>query len=218
MTAQLAPRSHTVGDRENERAGKADAAADALWLATLQRLCGRAAHDVKGALNGVSLNIEVVRSRSEKPGATVAPYAHAAADQLEGVISMTEALLWLVRSASPGLDVGAVVAKIDALIGASARSDSRRFEVDRSVEAVGTTAADGNVVRLAVAHCVLAALDASADVRVASAISGEGDASLQIECRDGAALATDPELVDIAERAGIQVRAEQSAIFIRFPR
>jgi hypothetical protein len=218
MTAQLAPRSHTVGDRENESVGKAGATADALWLATLQRLCGLAAHDVKGALNGVSLNIEVVRSRSEKPGATVAPYAHAAADQLEGVISMTEALLWLVRSASPGIDIGGVVGKIDALIGASARADGRRFEVDRSVETIGTTAADGNAVRLAVARCVLAALDASADVRCASANSGEGEPSLHIECRDGAALATDPELAEAVEHTGIQVRAEQSAIFIRFPR
>jgi hypothetical protein len=217
MTAQLAPRSRTAGDRENEGASKASAAADALWLATLQRLCGRAAHDVKGALNGVSLNVEVVRSRSEKPGATVAPYANAAADQLEGVITMTEALLSLVRSASSGIDVGAVVANVDALIGASVRADGRRFEVDGSVAAIGSTAADGNAVRLAVAGCVMAALDASGDVWCASASSGEGDASLRIECRDGAALATDPELADAVERAGIQIRAEQSAIFIRFP-
>jgi len=39
---------------------------DVLWLDTLQRICTRAAHELKGALNGVSVNLEVVRSRSER--------------------------------------------------------------------------------------------------------------------------------------------------------
>ena len=41
----------------------------ALWLLTLQRAVGRASHDVKDALNGVSVNVEVVRSRAARPEA-----------------------------------------------------------------------------------------------------------------------------------------------------
>ena len=53
---------------------------DALWLDTLQRICTRVAHELKGALNGVSVNLEVVRSRSERqdaPASGVARYAGA---------------------------------------------------------------------------------------------------------------------------------------------
>ena len=40
------------------------ASVDELWLAVLQRLCDATAHDLKGALNGVALNVEVLRSRT----------------------------------------------------------------------------------------------------------------------------------------------------------
>ena len=57
----------------------------ALWLATLQRAMGRASHDVKDALNGVVVNLEVIRGRAarpEMPAAAVAPFAEAAGQQV----------------------------------------------------------------------------------------------------------------------------------------
>ena len=78
------------------------ASLDELWLETLNRLFSRAAHDVKGALNGVSVNLEVVRSRASKPGTpatAVSRYAGAATQQLSQVIEMTEAVLSLGRQA-----------------------------------------------------------------------------------------------------------------------
>ena len=64
----------------------APADAGVLWPAALQRALARAAHDVKDALNGVSVNLEVVRSRASRadtPASAVAPFAEAAAQQLE---------------------------------------------------------------------------------------------------------------------------------------
>jgi signal transduction histidine kinase len=75
-------------------------AVDALWLATLQKLSAHVAHDLKGALNGVSVNLEVVRSRSEKDsttGADVRRFATNAAEQMSIVIRATTALLSLAR-------------------------------------------------------------------------------------------------------------------------
>ena len=40
-----------------------------LWLAMVQRLMGRAAHDVKDSLNGVAVNLEVIRSRAARADA-----------------------------------------------------------------------------------------------------------------------------------------------------
>jgi hypothetical protein len=42
--------------------GEADVAA--AWLAIQRRIAARAAHDVKNALNGVAVNVEVVRARA----------------------------------------------------------------------------------------------------------------------------------------------------------
>src|SRR4249920_2259514 len=88
---------------------------DSLWLETLHRICGRAAHELKGALNGVSVNLEVVRSRSDKPdtpASSVNKYATAASNQLDGVITMTEAVLSLAREAREPVEIAMVVQKI----------------------------------------------------------------------------------------------------------
>src|SRR5213075_1063560 len=97
---------------------------DALWLDTLQRICTRAAHELKGALNGVSVNLEVVRSRSERPdvqASAVAKFASSAAEQLGAVIAMTDALLWLARPSREPVDIGAVIRRLDALLALVAR-------------------------------------------------------------------------------------------------
>jgi len=119
---------------------------DARWLAALARLVDRAAHELKGALNGVSVNQEVIRSRAEKPNtsaASVSSFAAAAADQLDVVISLTEALLALTRRAREPVDVGAEVRRIAILLGAAARSDGKRLTVDDATawSSVGATSA-----------------------------------------------------------------------------
>src|SRR5262245_58022265 len=99
---------------------RADASLDALWLATLQAIGSRAAHDLRGSLNAVAVNLEVVRSRSEKPNvpaSALAQYANVASGQLEGLISMTEALMFLVRPGRGPVDLGAEVARLVALLG-----------------------------------------------------------------------------------------------------
>src|SRR5436190_20722153 len=106
---------------------------DARWLAALARLVDRAAHELKGALNGVSINQEVIRSRAEQAtasAASVSSFAAAAADQLDVVISLTEALLALTRRASEPVEVGAELRRIAILLGAAARSDGKRVTFD----------------------------------------------------------------------------------------
>ena len=72
---------------------------EGLWLRTLQTIVDKAAHEIKDSLNGVSLNIEVVRSRSEKegPAAALSQFAAAASDQFETLSERAEALLFLAR-------------------------------------------------------------------------------------------------------------------------
>ena len=208
------------GNRSGEDAEHGASCVDALWLATLHRICSRAAHEVKGALNGVSVNLEVVRSRSEKadaPASAVKQYASSASNQLDGVIDMTEALLALGRPAREPVELAVMVRRFDALLGPAAKAEGRRLEIDGSLDSIGLTSASGRVARLSIGASLLAAIESSAHVRCTSTREG-ASSTLRIESCDGAPLAADDAIVNAAAGAGIKVQAEPSAISISFPR
>jgi hypothetical protein len=123
-----------------------------LWLATLQRALGRASHDVKDALNGVSVNLEVIRARAARPdapAATVAQFAEAAAQQVERLTTLIEAVLALGRAEREPVDVGATLRRVATLCGASASSSDATVEVrDDGVDSA-LTRVRGDAVRLA---------------------------------------------------------------------
>jgi len=195
--------------------------ADARWLATLQRLVGRAAHELKGALNGVSINLEVIRSRVERSNATastVGSFAVSATSQLDEVISLSEALLGLTRAAAEPVEVGVEARRIAILLGAAARSNGGQLTVDdaRALAAVGRTSASGSAVRAALGECMLAAVDLSKNVGCA-AVADSPATTVRIDARDDGALDLNPELVAMARGAGIDIRAEHSTVLIVFP-
>ena len=194
--------------------------ADALWLETLQQICGRVAHELKGALNGASVNLEVVRSRSAKPDAAasaVASFATAAAEQLDDVIAMSEALLGLTRVARTPVELAPVVRRINALLAPAARAGGKILEISGSFDDLGATSADANAVRAAIGRCLLAATDASSRVRC-EPVADEAQPTIRIESCDGAAVSWDDETIAVAAELGIRIQAEQSAISISFPR
>jgi len=199
-----------------------NAVLDALWLETLQAICERAAHEMKGALNAVAVNLEVVRSRAARPDApatALARYAEAAASQLESLIAMTGALLSLARAGGVPVDVGTEAARVIALLGPVARAGGGFVEVDASVIEAGSTSASATATRLAIGGCILAAMQASSDVRGAADPDPSGP-GLRVEARESGGLELDADMVAALSAAGIHVRwaADSSAILIRFPR
>src|SRR3954466_10957842 len=133
---------------------------DALWLQSLNQLVERVSHELKGALNGVSVNQEVIRSRSQKASATAASlitFIDAAVSQLDVVMSLTDALLGLTRRAREPVDIGAEARRIAILLAAVARADSRQLSIDDSsaLNALGVTSATGSAVRLVICKCML---------------------------------------------------------------
>lgn len=195
---------------------------DALWLDALYRLVGRSAHELKGALNGVSVNQEVIRSRAEKPNMTAASlssFATAAADQLDMVMSLTEALLGLTRKGQDPIDVGVEVRRIAILLGAAARSDGKQLSLDdaAALSALGATSAPVSAVRLAICESLLAAVEANTNVHC-TAIADPRTPVIRIESTDGNAMTVESEIVIAAAEAGIAIRAEPSAVSISFPR
>ena len=107
---------------DSSPAGSAD------WLPRLRDLTRRSAHETRNALNGLVVNLEVVRSRLARSGGddTILPFAEQAASQAEESVKLSEA-------------VGALLALITGAIDTDGRlrcarttaaSPAFRFEVD----------------------------------------------------------------------------------------
>jgi len=195
---------------------------DALWLETLGNLCDRVAHEIKGALNGVVVNVEVVRSRSAKPevaGASLHQFAESAAAQLDAVIAMTEAMLALTRPPRRPLNLAQTARNVEALIGAAARADEKRVEMHGVVDALGSTSADADVARLVIGAAFIAVVDASSAV-VCRGTPGADAAVLCWECQGGtgAPPSIDSAVLSLAASEGIDVLGEGSRLSITFPR
>ncbi len=140
-------------------AGRGDLSS--LWLTTLQDVVGRAAHEVKDALNGVSLNLEVIRSRTGRPetaASALSSFATAAADQFDLLAIRTEALLFLLRSHQPAsgqADVGLTLRHLGNLLVPATKSDGGRLEVTGAEHSVPTSA-PAAAVRLSLASGLMA--------------------------------------------------------------
>jgi signal transduction histidine kinase len=132
-----------------------------LWLATLQEVVGLAAHEVKNPLNGLSVNLEVVRSRiaaGRTDPAALTTFAEAAYQQLGMVIARSEALLRIARGHRPGdgpANVSQMLMDLGTLLGDVAAAKGGRLQLD-GVKFGIQTSADPVAVRLALAVGVLA--------------------------------------------------------------
>lgn len=202
------------------------ATAEELWLGVFQRLCDATAHQFKGALNGVAVNLEVVRSRAGRGEAGVSalqPFAEAAAAELESVIQSAEAMLALARPSRGPADVARITRDVAVLASrgagaAPAEVGGRRLTVDKGVERLGTTSAPASAARLAIAAVLLAAVEASQDVVCSAVDDGRGPA-IRVSCgeRDGSRIALSDEVVSAAYSAGVHLDISESGATITFP-
>jgi len=195
---------------------------DELWLDVLQQISARMAHELKGALNGLSVNLEVVRSRAAKSDAAasaIAPFASSAADQLDAVLDMTEALLAIARAPREPLDVFETLRSFAALLTPSARAEGTSLRVEAPLRELPATAvhATGNVVRVVVGSALLAALARKGDVRCR--VDAGEETVVSIECADAEApLVLSDDLYAVTAAASIRVQHEGQSFSLVFPR
>jgi hypothetical protein len=133
---------------------------DGLWWETLQRVIDVAAHEVKDALNGVSVNLEVIRSRSgRRPSnpTSVVDFAEAASGQFEALSERVEAVLFLSRPHKPAgapVDVSLTLRHLGSLLAPAAKANGGSLGVEGSDKAA-TTSAPAAATRLALATPLL---------------------------------------------------------------
>lgn len=214
------------GERPTSERGTGERpSVDQLWLETLGQIAARAAHEIKGALNGVSVNLEVVRTRATKPDApatAVHRYAESAADQLEALTRMSEALLYLARPQRRPVDVVLLLRKLLALLAPATAAEGGRLELGEVPElpVIGhtTTCTDApyHATRLALAAALLAAIEHKGHVGVA--VSADEAVRVTLDCSAGEAIELPPALVDAVAERGIAVSANGRRLSLAFPR
>jgi signal transduction histidine kinase len=190
-----------------------------LWLAALQRLAAGVGHEMRNALNGVAVNLEVVRSRATRdgmPATSLAQYASTASDQLESVITIAEALVALNRAPQRPVVAGRVADQLLALIrpqlvavGGSARL---------VVEGEGRSDVSAEAARLVLAGALEAGATAAAEHRSELLCIVRPADGVQVEVTAGRTpLSLGDEIRHIAIENGIDVRAG-AGITLTFPK
>lgn len=191
-----------------------------LWLETLNRIGVLASHELRGAINGVSVSLEVVRSRCERPGTVlsdVVPFAEGASDQLGVVTTMADALLYLVRPAPEREDIGATVRRLTVLLDAAAKSHGGALQLERTDDDGDTrTSAGSEASRLVLAAVLIEAIGTGAtascrltvDSKVVLRVVRQGDEIPRV----------DDAIAAAAQDAGIELHHETSEVILAFPR
>jgi signal transduction histidine kinase len=126
------------------------------------------AHEIRNPLNGIALNLEVVRSRAARGGtdaASVAPFAESATAELLRATPLVEALLTLARPVRKPVDLWDVLQPLTVVFHAIASANGGAVTVERPVGEEFTTAADGSATRLALATALQQVLVGAAAVR-----------------------------------------------------
>jgi len=196
-----------------------------LWLAMVQRLMGRAAHDVKDSLNGVAVNLEVIRSRASRegaPAASIAQFADAAGQQLERLTSLLDALLAVARPEREPVDVGSALRRVATLCAASASAEDAKVVVEDLPADDATTRLPGEIVRLALAAPLLEAVQAGTQppLPVRCALLLAPDEVVVSMAVDGRSVEMPAAVADVVRDAGIRWTngADNGAFSLAFPR
>lgn len=197
-----------------------------LWLSVLQRAMARASHDVKDALNGVSVNLEVIRSRSARPdtpAAAVANFGEAAGQQLDRLTTLIEAVLALGRKERDPADVAITLRRIVTVCGASSSmADAAVLLVDSTDGAASTTRVAGMAVRLALLGTLLDVVAGVSRAERASAVTcelrGTPDAVQVRISADGRRAAVPEWASAVLSDAGVRWTDAGNELSLEFPR
>lgn len=197
---------------------EAAARAERLWLVQLQRLAGGVSHELRNALNGVAVNLEVVRSRSERdgvPARSLASFAGSASDQLETVIAVTEALVSLARPARQPATVGRTADQILAVLRPPLAATGGSVTLE--VEGEGSTTVAADVVRALVAAALIAAGDAAGPLAGAIRCRVRPAAGVRLEVIATGIGPLADEVLRVAADWAVGVRSDGERITLTFP-
>lgn len=208
----------------------------ALWLMTQHAIAARVAHEFKNTLNGVAVNLEVVRSRLARAaaannapvgtGPSSTTFAETASGEFERLSAQSLALLALVRPVREPADIAWVTMQLRPLLALAAARDGGRLSIDGTDEGDARTSMGAEAVRLVVAQAMLAALEdgVAHEVRCTVRTTAGGDAGPSLAvARAGrehaaGAIVLPEHVARVAAAAGVRIEAApDSSLILTFP-
>ena len=191
--------------------------AESAWAEELGRLASLVAHEVNNLLNGVAVNLEVVRSRAARnaESSTVAPFAETASAQLELLTPVIRAMITLAKPAHNAISLTAELANIVSVLGVVAAAKGGQISVDRP-DSRTDTGVSGAAARLILASALRLAAEPGVYVQVG--ITTQGQETVVRLARPGNSGVQVPHAVaETAAAAGVQLEHVADALLIRFP-
>ena len=177
---------------------------------------------MKNALNGVAVNLEVVRSRAQRAEPTTASvtrFADSAADQLDRLTILSEALLALARPPREPVDVRATAMALHALL-SEGHTGGAGLVNGTLYEGPAITSVPGEAVRLALARALLPAADDEPPAEwCIEPADGGARAALAFRLRRPSvdAPALDAGVESAVRAAGVLVERETQILNLFFP-
>lgn len=191
-------------------------ATEADWVEELGRLAALVAHEVNNLLNGVAVNLEVVRSRAARSADTadIGPFAETASAQLESLTPVVRSIIALSRPApeSPSIstELNHIVAVVNAV--ASARGGGVALELAVSET---PTCVPGATARLLLASAVRVA--AEPGIHVKCSVANLGENTVVRVARQGNRGELPMTVLRAAMDAGVHVEHTGGTLTLRFP-
>lgn len=191
--------------------------ADTAWLEELGRLAALTSHEVNNLLNGVAVNLEVVRSRSARAmeSASVVSFAETAAAQLEALTPVVRALVALARPVPGAVSVSAELANVAAVVRSWVTPRGGSVSVGAPASEAATCVS-GATARLLLASAVRGAAEPGG--HLLCSVGTESHESVVRMARPGLRGVELPhDVVRAAAEAGIRIEYAGDTLLLRFP-
>ena len=192
---------------------------DGLWAETYRELLNRSAHELKGALNGIALNLEVLRSRIDAgklEQRALGPFAEAAYREFETATARAEALMALGREhrgQSPP-DVAMTLKQLATLLVPAAKAEQVELAVE-GYDVSAPTSAAPEAVRLALARGLLALIKEGGGKCM---LEAGADAVVRFSHQSASACSLGPVVTSTIAADGIRTTESDGALTLVFPK
>jgi hypothetical protein len=190
---------------------------EALWAKKQREVMDLAAHEIKGAMNAISVNLEVAHSRVEAARTdrdAVLPFLTAARQGLENFGPLHEATLFLNRlPRDDGADIALTLKHMGRLLVPAAKADGITLAVE-GYEVSTVTGAPNVGVRLALASGLLALIKEGGGK---CTLERQPETVVRFSHQSAKAVNLEPEVTTALAQHGIKARRSAQDLQIVFP-
>jgi hypothetical protein len=194
---------------------------DGLWASAFREVAGYSRHEFRGAMNGIEVNLEVVRSRTAA-GRTdvdsVGPFLNAARDQLQEAMVRGEAMHFFVKVQLEQVtepDVAQTLKHLATILVPAASGEGTTLEVS-GYEVAGPTSAPAKAVAVALASGLLALIKEGGSG--ACRLAGGVEPVVRFSHQSATACSLGPVVTKTIEANGIRVQESDGELTLAFPK